>query len=241
MGYNQNIHHRKNIRLKGYDYSQTGLYFITICAKNVGTRHVVSPNIVSPNVVNPQQNQYPFGEITDGKMKLNEIGEIAYKYLNEIPNHFSHVEMGEFIVMPNHVHCVLVLHKKKDNMGISNDIETHNGVGTPNDVGTRHVVSVRDANEIPVGAQYIVPLHLPPETTININQFSKPIPGSVSVIIQQYKSSVKRWCNKNNYENFKWQSRFHDHIIRNEISFHKISEYIINNPAKWEEDKFYNI
>ena len=72
----------------------------------------------------------------------------------------------------------------------------------------------------------------------NINQFSKPIAGSVSVIIQQYKSSVTRWCNKNNHKCFKWQSRFYDHIIRNDESYQNISDYIINNPAKWKEDKY---
>jgi len=50
------------------------------------------------------------------------------------------------------------------------------------------------------------------------NQFSKPIAGSISIIINQYKSSVKRWCNKNGHEYFQWQSRFHDHIIQNEES-----------------------
>jgi hypothetical protein len=71
------------------------------------------------------------------------------------------------------------------------------------------------------------------------NLFGKPIAGSVSVIINQYKSSVKRWCNKNGLYCFKWQSRFHDHIIRNEESCQNIVNYIRTNPKHWEDDKFY--
>jgi putative transposase len=137
------------------------------------------------------------GKIEDGKMMLNEIGETSKKYLTEIPQHFPNAEMGEYVVMPNHVHLLLVL----------------------NDVGTRHGVST--------------------QPQMNRNQFGKPISGSVSIIINQYKSSVKCWCNKNGHQYFTWQPRFHDHIIRNETSRQKIAEYIVSNPAQWKEDRFY--
>jgi REP element-mobilizing transposase RayT len=74
----------------------------------------------------------------------------------------------------------------------------------------------------------------------NHNQFSKPIPGSISVIIQQYKSSVTRFVNKNNVSHFRWQSRFYEHIIRNEKSRQQITDYILTNPRNWQEDKFFN-
>lgn len=186
------LRERKHIRLRNYDYSSDGLYFITICIKD-------------------RQNY--FGEIQNDEMILNEIGKIAHEYLNEISNHFSHVEMDEFIVMPNHVHCILNLDKSDD-------------------VGTRHVVSLSENTETPVGTSHVMSLQSQPQ----FNQFSKPIPGSVSVIIQQYKSSVKRWCNKNTHEYFQWQSRFHDHVIRNSESYERIKNYIINNPANWNDD-----
>ncbi|HQY51313.1 MAG TPA: transposase, partial [Ignavibacteria bacterium] len=69
------------------------------------------------------------------------------------------------------------------------------------------------------------------------NKFGKLNKNSVSVIINQFKSSVKRWCNKNGHENFKWQPRFHDHIIRNEGEHKRIKQYIIDNPSNWKEDK----
>ena len=71
----------------------------------------------------------------------------------------------------------------------------------------------------------------------NKNIFGPLNPKSLSLIINQFKGSVKRWCNKNGYEYFQWQFRFHDHIIRNEKSLNKIRHYIHNNPMKWERDR----
>jgi REP element-mobilizing transposase RayT len=69
------------------------------------------------------------------------------------------------------------------------------------------------------------------------NQFAPLKRGSLQAIINAYKSSVTRWCRKNGHENFSWQPRFYDHIIRADGSLEKIREYIINNPIKWEEDQ----
>jgi putative transposase len=74
----------------------------------------------------------------------------------------------------------------------------------------------------------------------NINQFSKPVKNSVSVIINQYKSSVKRWCNKNGFDHFQWQSRFYDQILYDENSIDNIKIYINNNPKNWKEDDLFN-
>jgi putative transposase len=81
-------HHRRSIHLQEYDYSQVGAYFITICTHN---------------------REYVFGTIADGEMKLNECGEMVQQCWLEIPNHFPHVELDEFIIMPNHVHGILVI------------------------------------------------------------------------------------------------------------------------------------
>jgi len=71
----------------------------------------------------------------------------------------------------------------------------------------------------------------------NENIFSKPVKNSLSVVINQFKGSVKRWCNKNGYVNFKWQPLFYDRIIRNEKELYKIRKYITDNPLKWEIEK----
>lgn len=203
--YNPNIHHRRSIRLRGYDYSQAGLYFITICVHDRACL---------------------FGEITNGKMALNDVGIIADNFWLEIPGHFPHAELHEYIVMPNHVHGIIEIIKNQHGMP---------DVGPRHDAGPHHGVALPDNNDITVGTSHgMSGMSQPP----NINQFGKPVPGSVSVIINQYKSSVKRWCNKNGHPFFQWQSRFHDHVISDEQSYQRISDYIANNPQKWIDDTF---
>lgn len=197
MPYNPEIHKRRSVRLKGYDYSQAGLYFITICVKD---------------------RQCLFGKIENGEMMLNDLGLLADKYWMEIPKHYPQVELHEHIVMPNHLHGI---------------IEIMTMVDAPN-VGTRHGVSLPNTTDNTAGTSHGMSLQSPHE-----RKFSQPISGSISTIINQYKSSVKRWCNKNAHEYFQWQSRFHDHIIRSADDYQKISNYIVNNPAKWQDDKFY--
>jgi putative transposase len=79
---------RRSIRLRGYDYSQAGAYFVTVCA---------------------YQRQCLFGAVIEGQMVLNEVGKIAQACWNEIPAHFPRVELDAFVVMPNHVHGIIVM------------------------------------------------------------------------------------------------------------------------------------
>lgn len=83
-------HHRKSIRLKGYDYSQPGAYFLTLVV---------------------YQHDCLFGEIQDANMFLNDLGKIADECWRAIPDHFPFVELGAHVVMPNHVHGVIVIHE----------------------------------------------------------------------------------------------------------------------------------
>lgn len=84
--YNPKIHRRRSIRLKGYDYSRAGKYFLTICT---------------------DQRQCLFGDIVDGEMILNDIGGVVRQCWVEIPEHFPQVELDDFVVMPNHVHGII--------------------------------------------------------------------------------------------------------------------------------------
>ena len=81
-------HHRCSIRLQGYDYSQEGAYYVTIVT---------------------QGRKCLFGEIIDGEMHINEYGEIVQKWWNEIPIHFPNVELGAFVIMPNHIHGLIFI------------------------------------------------------------------------------------------------------------------------------------
>jgi len=84
--YNPDIHHRRSIRLKGYDYSQAGLYFVTICCQN---------------------RAHLFGEIIEGKMALKDAGKMVEKIWHEIPNDFKNIHLHEYITMPNHIHGII--------------------------------------------------------------------------------------------------------------------------------------
>jgi len=88
MKYDPARHHRRSIRLKGYDYTQAGAYFVTICT---------------------QDRMCLFGEIVDGEMRLNDAGEIVAWTWHDMPNHISNVQLDAFVVMPNHVHGIIVI------------------------------------------------------------------------------------------------------------------------------------
>ena len=88
--YDPSKHHRKSIRLKGYDYTHPGGYFVTIVTL---------------------WRECMFGKIVDGVMQLNELGQIIWECWEEIPAHFPNTDVNEFVVMPNHVHGILFIHE----------------------------------------------------------------------------------------------------------------------------------
>lgn len=86
MKYNPNRHHRKSIRLKGYDYSQPGAYFVTICT---------------------QDRECLFGEIINGKMIINDAGKMVENEWIDLPHRFTNIQLHEYVIMPNHFHAIL--------------------------------------------------------------------------------------------------------------------------------------
>jgi len=176
-------------RLRNWDYGSDGAYFITICTHN---------------------REHFFGEINNNKMNMSPAGAIAHVLWDQIKNHAKNVELGEFVVMPNHVHGILIL----------------NGNNVANDFRFGRDV----ACNVPTETE---------KTNPKNHQMAaiSPKPNTISTIIRSYKSSVTRYCNQLGLQ-FAWQSRFHDHIIRSDESFNRISEYIKNNPANWKEARF---
>jgi REP element-mobilizing transposase RayT len=88
MPYDPQKHHRRSIRLKGYDYTQPGAYYVTLCT---------------------EARQCLFGDVVKGEMRLNSLGHIAFTCWQAIPAHFPHVELDAFVVMPNHLYGILVI------------------------------------------------------------------------------------------------------------------------------------
>lgn len=153
----------ESARLKDWDYGSNASYFVTICTKH--KRHF-------------------FGAVINGKMNHSNTGKIADECWKEIPDHFMFVELGEYVIMPNHVHGIITINKPSN-------------------------------------------LHLPSSKS------------TLSTIVGSFKSAVTKLINRKQsldivIEDFGWQERFHDHVVRNEEEFNRISKYIRDNPINWK-------
>lgn len=192
----QNKYRIESARLAGWDYRNDGAYFITICTHN---------------------RLHHFGVCLNGKMKLSTAGIIVQGCWYEIARLNPQVTLGKFVVMPNHIHGILILDDGMDGMD-GMDVQTFDSN-----------VSTIDTTDTP------------PENDHKNEFFQKisPKSGSVSRIIQQYKTACTKHI-RGIYPdmNFEWQERFHDHIIRSEGAFQRISHYIVTNAANWDKDTF---
>lgn len=167
--------------------------------------------------------QHYFGDVADRIMKLSEIGKIAEtewcKTFELRPD--MNLHMGEFQVMPNHFHAIIGIGKNKYNTKI---YDNDGGCG--------------DDGCGDGGDEYRDAMHrVSTDTDIYKNKFA-PQSKNLASIIRGFKSAVTPDA-RIIHADFAWQSRFHDHIIRDRESFIRISNYIKNNPSKWSDDKFY--
>jgi REP element-mobilizing transposase RayT len=206
-------------RLQNWDYGLHAAYFVTICT---------------------QGRECYFGEVVNGKMNLSGIGIIADILWHEIKKHAPNIELGEFVVMPNHVHGILILNGNDDD-----DDGNDRNNGNNDNVETTHALSLlqsTNALSLLQSTNALSPQSPKSEQsqqqTIGQKRFQNQGKNTLSSIIGSYKSAVSKHAHRLGF-GFAWQSRFYDHIIRNEQSYQTISEYIINNPLKWNDDKFY--
>ena len=166
-----------SIRLKNWDYGSNGYYFITICTHN--------------------RKNY-FGVINNNEMVLSPIGQIAQTHWEEIPQRFLYATIDAFVIMPNHIHGIIIINKlgysKGDNIDVKND-ESKNSGG----ITKEHNPMLHD---------------------------------NLSRILRWYKGRVTFESRKTNLK-FKWQSLFHDHIIKDDKALSNIQKYIENNPKNY--------
>lgn len=151
--------------------------------------------------------QHHFGEICNGIVGLSVPGCVAHYFWRDISHHQSNVFLDEFIIMPNHLHGIVGIKAKKEK---------------DSNVRTLHATSVQDDAK----GKYK-----------NKMAEISPKAGSLSAIIRSYKSAVTKWCNAHDHAYFAWQSRFYDHIIRNDKELDNIRRYIYNNPMRWQIDR----
>ncbi len=196
---------RKNNRLDYYDYSLSGWYFVTFCI---------------------QGRVNWFGRIINGRMELNERGRIARQAWLNIPDHYENIGIDEFVIMPNHVHGIVVIGDEVDGVVV--------GTGVGMCVGTGHR-PVRDDME-----RNIDYLHkrtgqcpVPTATTTPHHPY-----GQLSKVINAFKGAATKQIQLNFPDlNFAWQRSFYDHIIRNEQDYWRIVKYIRSNPVAWPQDR----
>jgi REP element-mobilizing transposase RayT len=194
MPFNPKIHHRRSIRLLDYDYSQEGLYFLTICINN---------------------GEQLLATIDDeGNLLLNDAGRMIEQWYFELENKFSVVTCHDYVVMPDHFHAII-------------EIAASDGSAE-----RMHDKSIVHEGQTPRSAP-----------TLDLNERKR---SSLGTIIQWFKTMTTneyiRGVNDMNWPAFDkrlWQRNYYEHIIRNAKSYQEISDYILNNPANWPQDKFW--
>ena len=216
MKYNPAKHHRMSMRLRGYDYASSGAYFVTM-------------NI---------QDRLPlFGVVDESGMQLTDIGRIAHQCWAEIPIHFPHAALDEFIIMPDHMHGIIFIFGDEEQGGVQLNAPT--GMNLPTSTN-----SLTNSNA-PTGMNYPTSMvstqnaNPQKDHTRKDNYYSQisPRKKTLSVIVRTYKAAVTRLCRENNFHHFAWQRNYYDHIIRNERQLIVVCKYIINNPKRWWSDK----
>jgi len=177
-------------RAKWHDYNG-GEYFITICT--AGREHY-------------------FGEIRDGVMILSVLGKYTVENLERINQHYPYCVVPLFVVMPNHIHAIVVIDEK--------NVDNVNNVPNVTDVKTMCTSSLQNK---------LVDEKM---QSVSVRR------GKLSTAMGGLKSALTKYANSNKIE-FGWQTRFHDHIIRNQGEMNRIASYIENNVMAWDNDKFY--
>lgn len=212
MKYDPLKHHRHSIRLKGYDYSSEGLYFLTLCC---------------------QDRVCLFGEIKNGEMILNDAGKMIENEWIKLPARFKNIKLHEYVIMPNHFHSIIEI------VGASlvgAPGRNEQGIASPERATTR----VAPTRVAPTG---IAPTGIAPTEEITSTPTNKTV-GDImdafkSITTVEYIRGVKTY-NWLAFNKRLWQRNYWEHIIRNQEAHEKISGYILNNSAKWEDDSLNN-
>lgn len=208
----QNRFRIPSARFEHHDYNG-GLYFITICTKN---------------------REHFFGKIVNHEMRLSTIGNWAVENLENINHHYPYAEIPLFVVMPNHIHTIIVINDKPVDPVVSIEpVETTVETMCTSSLQISEINKISEINPNPG-----IPNNRWKNNTVNEKmQTISHKRGNLSVVVGGFKRAVTHFANQN-YIEFGWQERFYDRIIRNQNECNRIAEYIVNNPQNWCEDEF---
>ena len=197
MPYDPRLHHRRSIRLKGYNYSQEGLYFITICVQHM---------------------ECLFGQVVDHQMILNDAGKMVEKWIRELKNKYPAIDFGEYVIMPNHFHCIIEILPGK---------EVEKGAHTGAPIQPQGVQQSKRTSE---------------KYGIDNKQYNATIGKMVDWLKTMSTDEYIRGVKTLGWQRFDkklWHRNYWEHIIRTQQSYQNISGYIMDNPARWKNDKYY--
>jgi Transposase and inactivated derivatives len=203
-----NLPERKRNRLADYDYSENGAYFVTICTQN---RVCCLSEIIA--------------EGTEATLTLTRAGQIVDFYIREIPNKYPTVSVDHAVVMPNHVHLLIMIHR---NGGTGNPSPTARagigGTGNPSPTACAGIGGTGNPS---------------PTARAGIDRTGDPSP-TLGNVIGWFKYQTTKAINtglKRQPCQF-WQRSYYDHVIRDENDYLNRWNYIDGNPSRWAEDEY---
>jgi REP element-mobilizing transposase RayT len=188
---------RRSIRLPGFDYSQSGAYFVTVCI---------------------QDRCCLFGDVVNGAVEASVAGLMVESWWGQITNKFPDVALDAFVVMPNHVHGILVL----------------GGTPTSWNAGQTHRFAPTNGGHPMVGADLRVRPPFPP-AAVPSPALSRVIQWFKTMTTNDYILGVREF----GFPQFNrrlWQRNYYEHIVRSDDDLARIRAYIEANPARWDED-----
>ena len=255
MGDGSRRHHRRSIRLRGYDYTRPGAYFVTVCV---------------------QDRECLLGQIADGEMRLSEAGRMVQSAWDALPAHYPGVDIDEFVVMPNHIHGIIVLNDPNvgatprgcpDRDSTNGDCADHDFPDDPT-ANTMNgqargpaptVVDGRMMNVVGATPRGCPDHDCPDDAAVDVvdGQARGPAPTvgvdgttddavrlSLPDVVHRFKSfttaQYRHGVKNNGWPPFPrrlWQRNYYEHIIRSEDEFDRIRRYITENPARWALDR----
>ena len=194
-----------------HDYDG-GAYFVTICTKDMA---------------------HFFGEIVDGEMCLTEIGRCADEQLRNVSSHYPYAKIPLWVVMPNHVHAIVMIDGDADLNGrdVARNVCTNGAEIRDLDVARNVCTNGAEIRDLDVARNV--------STDSGKNEImaqQSPKCGTLAVVIRGMKSAVTKYANENGIS-FAWQTRFYERIIRDCDEMNGIAGYIENNVAKWKSDE----
>lgn len=213
MSTNSNLPNRQSIRLKNYDYSQQGSYFITLVT---------------------QDRIHLFGKIEDGKMILNSVGKIVEEEWIKTIQLRTNIALGEFVIMPDHIHMIITitaqLEKKEDKEWI------HSNPKSPSHTIGAIIRGFKGASTKKINL-FLNSTGESPFAPTTESPFAPTIESPFAPTESQFAPKNSQFARTEFYKNKIFQRNYYEHIIRNQNDYNRIEQYILDNPKNWKKKK----